>query len=398
MDVLVSGAGIAGLVLAHWLERAGARTTVVELTPRVRQGTGGHAVDLFAPGMQVAERMGIAESLRAATTSSTGVRLERPGKPPIAIRHDLLHSDAGTERHVEVIRGDLIRILHEATPDGVEQLFGDSIAALSEDADGVDVRFESGRDRRFDLVIGADGLHSTVRRLAFGPEQDFSRPLGAHLAVFTVPNRRGLTDETLLRVAVGQMVAMYRVPGTDEARVVMLFRTDGDLGLDRRDVDGQKRALRDQLNRSGWEVPDLLSGLDAADDVYLDSISQVVMDSWSRGRVTLVGDAGFSPGPAVGGGTTLAAVSAYTLARSLSDSDGDHRAAFSAYEERIRDYVEACRGVGPRVLRSGIPHSRAQVAAYVWGMRMLPYLPAALRRRLVAGGAVEALSDHVLPD
>lgn len=397
MDVLVSGASVAGPVLAHWLARAGIRTTVVERTPQLRLGTGGHAVDLFAPGMAVAERMGIADGLRAESTSSTRLRLERPGKPPIEVNHSLLLEDAGTGRHLEIMRGDLTRTLYRTTRDEVDYLFGDSIAEVTEDEGGVDVTFDSGRAQRFDLVVGADGLHSNVRRLAFGPEEKFRRYLGAYLAVFTVPNDRGLTDETVLHVDVDRTAAMYAVPGTDDARVVVIFRRAEEEQLDRKDVAEQKRMLRRELADADWGLPRLLDQLDEASDFYLDSITQIVMPTWSRGRVCLVGDAGFSPGPAVGGGTSLAVVSAYLLARAIEKAGGDHRAAFATYEEQVRSYAEACRGVGPRVLRSGLPTSRLQVTSYAWGLRLLPHLPAGLRRRLVAGGATQALSSFELP-
>ncbi|TCP43430.1 2-polyprenyl-6-methoxyphenol hydroxylase-like FAD-dependent oxidoreductase [Tamaricihabitans halophyticus] len=398
MHVLVSGASVAGPVLAYWLAKAGYTPLVVERAARPRVGTGGHAVDLFAPGMAVAERMGIADAVREKATQSTRLRLERPGKSTVEVDHSMLLEDAGTARHVEIMRGDLAEILHEATRSTVEYAFGDSIASLDADDDGVDVTFDSGRTGRFGLVIGADGLHSNVRRLAFGAENRFLRYLGGYLAVFTVPNYRDLSDEVVLFNAPGRLVAMYRVPNTDEARVLMLFRRRTELRYDREDLAAQKRVLCQEFADVGWEVPRLLDALADTDDFYLDSISQIRLNSWSRGRVALVGDAGFSPGPAVGGGTTLAAASAYVLARALADAEGEHRAAFAAYEDQIRDYVLRCRAVAPKLLRSGIPQSRAQVWANAAGMRLLPWLPAAIRRRLgAAPGATKALSTFELP-
>ena len=397
MDVLVSGASVAGPVLAHWLARAGVRTTVVEQTPQLRLGTGGHAVDLFAPAMTVAERMGIADRLRGAATSSTRLRLERPGRAPIEIGRSALLDDAGTDRHLEIMRGDLTRMLYDLTRDEVDYRFGDSIAGLTEASGGVDVTFERGDSRRFDLVIGADGLHSNVRRLAFGPEEDLRRYLGAYLAVFTVTNDHDLCGQTLLHLDVDRTLAMYAVPGTGQARVVVIFRRREESQLDRRDLAEQKRMLGKELAAADWLVPRLLEQLEEADDFYLDSITQIVMPNWSKGRVSLVGDAAFSPGPAVGGGSSLAIVSAYLLARSIEKNAGDYREAFATYATWVRDYVHACRGVGPRILATGVPGSRAQVRFVTWAMRALPHLPVGVRRRLVAGGATRALSAFELP-
>ncbi|PXY18538.1 FAD-dependent monooxygenase [Prauserella flavalba] len=396
MNVLISGASVAGPVLAYWLARAGFSPVVVERTPRPRLGLGGHAVDLFAPAMEVARRMGIVPALREAALPPAAIRLERPGRR--AIDTDLADlSDAFADgNHLEVMRGELASTLHDATRDDVEYVFGDSIRTLAEDAGGVDVTFDSGLSRRFDLVIGADGLHSNVRRLAFGPERDFLHHLGGYLAVFTLPDHLGLEGRTVLYNAVDRVVAMYAVPGTGQARAVLLFRA-GELAYDHRDVAEQKRLLRKQFAGAGWEVPRLLDAVDDADDFYLDAIGQIRMDTWTRGRVTLVGDAGYSPGPAVGGGTTLAMAAAYVLARALADARGDHTAAFAAYEHGMRDYVLRCRGVAPRVLRNGVPRSPAHVALTAFSLRLLPRLPRAIRRRALANGASSTLSSFTLP-
>ncbi|MBK1786649.1 FAD-dependent monooxygenase [Prauserella cavernicola] len=398
MDVLISGASVAGPVLAYWLARAGFTPTVVERTPQLRLGAGGHAVDLFAPAMTVAERMGIVPTLREAALGQSTLRLERPGRPAIDADFTGLSDAFADGSHVEVMRGDLASTLHDVTRDDVEYVFGDSIRELAEDERGVDVVFDSGRTRRFDLVIGADGLHSAVRRLTFGPEEEFHHYLGGYLAVFTVPNQHGTPGPTRLYSTVDRVVATYPVPRTDQARAVLLFRRAAQLSYDRRDVAEQKRLLRAEFAGEGWEVPRLLGALDDADDFYLDSISQIRMDTWSRGRVTLVGDAGYSPGPAVGGGTTLAMAAAYVLGRALAEHRGDHAAAFAAYEDRVRDYVLRCRRVAPRTLRSGIPRSRAQVAFSAAAMRALPRLPSALRHRILADRASGTLSSFTLPD
>ncbi len=379
MNVLISGAGIAGPVLAYWLRRHGFDPVVVERSPRLRHGTGGHAVDLFGSAVQVVERMGLLPAVRGARTRNDVVVLERPGHRPVEIPLATLAAGFADGGHVEIVRGELARILHEATRDDVEYVFGDAVRTLEEDRAGLQVGFEHGLPRRFDLVIGANGLHSRVRRLVFGPEERFAHHLGGHLAVFTVPDHRGLDGRTLTFSAPNRVVVLYPVRGTGQARAVVLFRHDGP-APHHRDVSGQRALLRDVFAGVGCEVPRLLGELDAAGDFYSDAIAQIRMDSWTRGRVTLVGDAGYSPAPAVGGGTTVAAVGAYVLAA----ADGDHHRGFVAYEDAMRDYVVASRRVGPAVLRTAVPRSRLAVARNAWLTRLLPRPPLPVRHRLLA--------------
>ncbi|MGI5220064.1 FAD-dependent monooxygenase [Nocardia sp. CA-290969] len=398
MNILISGASIAGPVLAYWLDRYGFTPVVVERTPRPRLGLGGHAVDLFAPAGAVMDRMALLPRLRAASVETSALRYEKASGSAVEIDLRDISAAFGDDRHLEIMRGDLAAILLDATADRVDYRFGDSIATLTEDGAGVEVTFDSGRTGRFDLVIGADGLHSTVRRLVFGPEDELEHHLGAYLAVGTLPNYRNLSTHTVLYNAVDRIAAMYPVARTGEARAVFLFRRPGAVDYDHRDIDAQRRLLRAEYRSEGWEIPRLLDEMDRADDFYLDSISQIHLDSWSRGRVSLVGDAGYCPGPAVGGGTTLAVVGAYVLAGALAESSGAHEAAFRAYEEQLGDYVRRCRAVAPGVLRRGIPRSRAHLLFSDTALRVLPHLPASISKRLMSGGASATLSDFAVPD
>jgi 2-polyprenyl-6-methoxyphenol hydroxylase-like FAD-dependent oxidoreductase len=380
-EVLISGASIAGPTLAWWLCRSGFTPTVVEQTPELRAGLGGHAVDLFGPAVDVAEWMGILPQVLAARTQTDQVTLEHPGRSPAEV--DLGRLVAGiSDRHVEIMRGELTSILHQATRDDVEYRFGDWIRSLDQDGDGVEVSFEHGPPRRFGLVVGADGLHSGVRRLVFGDEAPLRHWLGGYLGVFSLPNYRGLDGRMVAYSAPDRSVAMYPVRQTGPAKVLFLFRTAQELSYDHRDLDRQRRLLAEAFTQDGWEVPRLLAELEHAPDFYFDSISQIRMPSWSSGRVTLVGDAGYCPGPAVGGGTALAVVGAQVLADELRAAGSDPAPAFPNYETRMREAVQRFRTIGPTVMKTLIPATPLQVWLTTQVLRLVPRLPVTLQRRL----------------
>jgi 2-polyprenyl-6-methoxyphenol hydroxylase-like FAD-dependent oxidoreductase len=302
-----------------------------------------------------------------------------------------------SDRHVEVMRGELASILYEATRAEVEYLFGDTIRTIDETPDAVEVTFERNAPRRFGLVVGADGLHSIVRRLVFGDERQFLHYIGGYFGVFTVPNYLNLDGRMALHTTPGRVVGMYPVRQTGEARAGFLFRREQPFVYDHRDKEQQKALLRQVYAGDGWEVPRLLAELDHAQDLYFDSISQVIMNEWSRGRVTLVGDAGYSPGPAVGGGTTIAMVGAYVLAGELSRAGGDPAVALPRYDAAMRELVRRARKLGMTTMRTLIPATPAQVRLMIGMMRIVPRLPAALQRRVwalqsTAAGALDSVA------
>jgi 2-polyprenyl-6-methoxyphenol hydroxylase-like FAD-dependent oxidoreductase len=398
VKILISGASVAGPVLAYWMHRYGFEPTIVERTPALRHGLGGHAVDLFGPGAEVARRMGRWDAIEAARTRIESMTIERFGKRPVHI--DLSRLYAGISgSHVEILRGELTKILYDATRDGTDYIFGDSIATLHDDGAGVDVTFESGDERRFDLVIGADGMHSAVRRLAFGPEESMRRPLGGYLAVYSMPPVFGLGDRMLGHLSVDKLCGAYGVHQTGQERATFLFRTAQELRYDYRDKDEQKALLVKEFGDYGWRVPQLLQHLDAADDFYFDSISQITLDSWQRGRIALVGDAGFCPAPAVGGGTTLAVVTAYILAGELAAARSDPSSGLRNYEKAVRRLVDLSRAIGPRVMRSIIPGSPSAVRLMPVAAALVPKLPIPVQRFIWSQNAAgKALTSVPLPD
>jgi 2-polyprenyl-6-methoxyphenol hydroxylase-like FAD-dependent oxidoreductase len=341
--VLVAGASIAGPALAHWLRRRGAEVTVVERAPELRPG--GQAVDARGVAKEVIRRMGLDEAVRKARTETAGAyTVDVDGNVLETFRAD----DAGGDGYIseiEILRGDLSRVLYDDTRDGVEYVFGDRIAELIQDADGVDVVFAGGDRRRFDLVVGADGLHSSLRAMVFGPRERFIRHLGSVLAFYSVPNEFGLDRWMLDYQEAGRSAGLRPLPDATRAMAMVSF-SSADFDVDHRDVEAQKRLLRERMAGFGWLTPRILAHLDDTPDFYLDQIAQVVMDRWSNGRVALLGDAAFSSSPLSGGGTGLALVGAYLLAGELAAAGGDPAAGFAGYERLMRSFVEANQEIG----------------------------------------------------
>ncbi|XVS67607.1 FAD-dependent monooxygenase [Actinosynnema sp. CA-299493] len=349
--VLVAGASIAGPALAHWLRRRGAEVTVVERAPELRPG--GQAVDARGVAKEVIGRMGLDAAVRAACTDTAGAyTVDADGRVLETFRAEDDGGD-GFIADIEILRGDLSRVLYDDTRDGVEYVFGDRIAGLTQDESGVDVVFAGGDRRRFDLVVGADGLHSALRATVFGPHERFVRHLGHVLAFYSVPNEFGL-DRWLFEHQDRESgrSALLR-PVQDATRAMAMFSfPSADFDVDHRDVAAQKVLLRERVAGLGWLAPDILAHLDDTPDFYLDQVAQVVMDRWSSGRVGLLGDAAFSSSPMSGQGTGLALVGAYLLAGELAAVGWDPAAGFARYEARMRPFVEANQEIGRLNARS----------------------------------------------
>ena len=370
--VLISGASIAGPALAYWLRWYGFEPTVVERAPALRPG--GHAVDLRGVARDVVEWMGIMPQVRREKVDERGVALvDRNGRRTASMPVDLFGGE-GIVAEIEIMRGDLSRILYDATRGDVEYLFDDRIAELTEGDDGVDVVFASGTARRFDFVVGADGAHSGVRRLAFGPEPGYIRHLGAYTAYFTVPDPGDLENWFLMYNTAGGLVAGIRPERGGTAKASLSF-TSPPRDYHRLDAREQQRILADKLAGAGWRVPALLKAMPDAPDFYFDSICQVHVDRWWRGRVALVGDAGYCGSPLAGLGTSMSIVGAYVLAGELASTPEDHEAAFARYQEEMRDYVAACMELPPGGVKGFAPQSHVMIALRGLSMRMMNRWP-----------------------
>ncbi|WP_329421446.1 FAD-dependent monooxygenase [Streptomyces sp. NBC_01268] len=372
--VLISGASIAGPALALWLHRYGFTATVVERAPELR--TGGYKVDLRGGAIEICERMGILDEVRAHSTDMAGGSyVDARGRTVGELPAEIFGGRA--EQDDEIMRGDLARILHERTRDDVEYLFGDSIASLHDDGEGVDVVFESGARRRFDLVVGADGMHSHTRRLVFGDERRFKRHLGAYISIFTAPDRLGLDRWETYHARPNKLVSVYSTSGerAGTAKNCFVFASPAELAYDHRDVLAQKRLLADAFAGDDWEIPRLIADSADAEDFYFDAIATITMDRWSRGRVVLLGDAAHCTSPASGQGTGLALTGAYVLACELAAAGGDHVAAFAAYETVMRPGVEVNRRFAEKMVKEMTVSSRRKIALRMLLVRTLPKMP-----------------------
>jgi 2-polyprenyl-6-methoxyphenol hydroxylase-like FAD-dependent oxidoreductase len=376
MRILISGASIAGPVLGYWLTRRGFDVTVVERAPQLRK-TGGHAVDLFRPAMEISEKMGVLPRIEALATGTDTAMVYREGASR-PTRVDLTKIVGGiSDRHVEIMRDDLSEVYYDAGRDDIEYIFGDSITAISPDAE---VTFEHAAQRRFDLVIGADGLHSNVRRLIFGEDAGRTRFLGGYLAVLSVPKSLAHEREMIANFGPGRLSGIYTAQPLDDARALFIFRSKDELQYHYRDSLRQKELLRSAFAGRNAMIDSWLDELDRTPTFYFDSITQLQLDTWSRGRVTLVGDAGYCPGPAVGGSTSIAVLGAYILAGELAEANGDYTRAFAAYEREMAEPVRRSRAMARGIAKGLIPHSRAGIRALTLGAQLISVLPAGLTR------------------
>ncbi|MFA3876006.1 FAD-dependent monooxygenase [Streptomyces sp. MMCC 100] len=334
-EVLVSGASIAGPALAFWLNRHGYAVTVVEKAGALRSG--GYPIDVRGTALDVVEKMGILPRLRDAHIDLRRLTFLHADGSEVASLHPHAVTGGATGRDLEIRRGDLTDALYTAVRDDVEFLFNDSVDTLDQSGRGVDVTFRGGDSRTFDMVFGADGMHSRTREMLFGPEEQFHRYLGHCFAVFTMRNALGLSHETVMWNTPGRAAALYAVGDDDEVHAFLNFARPDPPHDALGNPDAQRTLLAKVFADAGWEVPGILAALRDADDVFFDAVSQIRMPRWSSGRVALLGDAAHAPSFLTGQGTSLALIGAHNLAASLADRD--HTAGFAAYERGTRDFV-----------------------------------------------------------
>ena len=333
--ILISGAGIAGPTLAFWLKAAGFQPTLVERAPAVR--TGGYVIDFWGLGYDIAERMGLASEINGIGYHVREMRIVNDlGKRVTGFGTEVFEQ-LTNGRYVTVGRGDLSRVLFDKLQGRTEIIFDNEIVGLQEQADCVQVRLKHGDHRQFGLVIGADGLHSSVRRLAFGPQHQFEKQLGYVVAAFEVHGYRPRDEDIYLMYGQpGRMLGRFTL---HEDRTLFLFVFAADREALPAMLEQQKAMMRETYRDGKWECPRILDKLDRTQQLYFDRVGQIKMESWSRGRVALVGDSAFCVSLLAGQGSALAMISAYVLAGELAKAGGHYKEAFGRYEGILRGYI-----------------------------------------------------------
>jgi len=355
MRVLISGAGIAGPALAFWLRRYGFDATLIERAPRFRDS--GYMIDVWGLGYDLLERMGLLDAAR-----DRGYAFERlafvdeRGRRVSGFDADVFRR-AFRGRYFSIPRGDLALVVFDAVEGDVETLYSTSIEAIRQEDSDVEVQLNDGRTRRFDLVVGADGLRSRVRECVFGPIERFEKYLGYWAASFVASGYPHRDEGSYLSFArPGRQISRYALRG-DRSAFLFVFVQDAPLELDPHDAAAQKRVLRERFAEDGWECPEILERLDGADDLYFDAVSQIRAPAWSSGRVALVGDAAYCPSLLAGAGAAFAMLGAYVLAGELARAASDPVSAFPAYERRLRPFIERQQENAARFASSFTPRT-----------------------------------------
>lgn len=353
-NILISGAGIAGTTLAFWLKKFGFNPTIIEVAPKLREG--GYAIDFMGAGYDVAEKMGITDELKKVDIDFSKLTfVDKNNKVKGSMNYQKIKNFL-KGRAFTLLRSDLARVIYNSIGNDIEVIFGNTINHIEQDDEKVVVTFQNGSKRNFDLLVGADGLHSNVRNLVFGNETQFEEYYGYYTSSYTIDN-----------LSIGENAfSMYNVPykqvaiysnKENQTWTFFIFTSPQKLSYQHHDIEQQKQILKTEFENSGWKCPLLLSEIDSTKDFYFDSISQVKMENWYNGRITLAGDACYCPSLLSGKGSTLAMVGAYILAGELKQAGGNYREAFMQYEKVFKPFMEKKQKAARFFAKSFIPKS-----------------------------------------
>lgn len=355
--VLISGASIAGPTVAYWLHRYGCVVTIVEQASTLR--VGGYKIDIRGSAVEVVKRMGIyAELQRLSVVMLGGSVLDDRGKIIDEIPAEHMGMHVGDD--LELLRGDLGRVLYEATVDHCEYIFNNSIKSVKQNKDEITVEFATGQSRQFDILVGADGIHSNVRSLVFGNESLFSYNLGDYyVAICSVETGLQLDRHEFFYSQIDKLFNVYCTHAGQDAKALFVFRAPG-LTYNYKDTNQQKEIVSKVYSDAGWEISNMLKGMHKASDFYFDVVKQIRMDKWFKDRTIVIGDAASSPCLASGQGTGLALVGAYVLAGELLLANGEYTTAFAEYEKEMRAFVDMNQKLGEAIIEHMIPQTKVE--------------------------------------
>ena len=371
-NILISGAGIAGTALAFWLKKFGFNPTIVEIAPKLREG--GYAIDFWGAGFDVAEKMQILPELSKVDLKLSELTfVDKNNKHRGGMNYQKIIKWMNG-RAFTLLRSDLAKTIYNHLDKDIEIIFGDKISKVEQSENEVSVTFHSGKTRSFDLVVGADGLHSNVRNLVFGDEAQFEKYYGYYTASYTIPNPKGDKEFSMYNVP-SKQVALY--PTNENTSVVLyVFASPVKLSYNHHDIEAQKQILRNHFENIGWKCADLISKIDTAPDFYFDVVSQIQMKNWSKNRVALVGDACDCPSLLSGQGSTLAMVGAYILAGELKNANGNFKVAFEQYQNIFKEFIDDKQLLAQKFAKQFVPKSKFGIwlRNVVVGLMFLPFV------------------------
>ncbi|MBI1353737.1 MAG: FAD-binding domain [Acidobacteria bacterium] len=374
MRVAINGAGIAGPSLAYWLQRFGHEPVLIEKAVRPREG--GYVIDFWGAGYEVAERMGLIPELRRKGYDFAEVRWVDPeGRTSGSLCLDVFRR-LNQGRFISLERSEVASSLHRSLDGKVETLFGDSIRGIEDRGDRVQVEFEKAPPRDFDLVVGADGLHSRVREMAFGPMDRFEKDLGFCVAAFEVAGYERRDELVFISHSKpGRQVS--RLSKRDDKTVFLFVYRDKTPRARLPQTDDERKAAIERAYVDvGWECPRILEALRGAEDIYFDRVSQIVMPQWTKGRTALVGDAAAAVSLLAGEGAGLAMVESYVLAGELSQCEGDIAPALRRYEQQLMPFLRGKQKSALKIAWTYAPETTVGIKIRDLGTRLfnLPFV------------------------